>query len=30
MLPPDFQVLFAAALGVALGMILAVAGMKKK
>ncbi|NPD46832.1 MULTISPECIES: hypothetical protein [unclassified Lentimicrobium] len=30
MLPPDFQVLFAALLGIALGMILAVAGMKKK
>lgn len=29
MLPPDFQVLFAALLGIALGMILAVAGMKK-
>lgn len=29
LLPPDFQVLFAAILGVALGMILAVAGMKK-
>ncbi len=29
MLPPDFQVLFAAVLGIALGMILAVAGMKK-
>lgn len=30
LLPADFQVLFAAVLGVALGMILAVAGMKKK
>ena len=30
LLPPDFQVLFAAILGIALGMILAVAGMKKK
>lgn len=29
LLPPDFQVLFAALLGIALGMILAVAGMKK-
>jgi len=29
LLPPDFQVLFAAVLGIALGMILAVAGMKK-
>ena len=29
LLPPDFQVLFAAILGVALGAILAVAGMKK-
>lgn len=29
LLPPDFQVLFAALLGVALGMILAIAGMKK-
>lgn len=30
LLPPDFQVLFAAALGIALGVILALAGMKKK
>jgi len=30
LLPPDFQVLFAALLGIALGTILAVAGMKKE
>jgi len=30
LLPPDFQVLFAALLGIALGTILAVAGMNKK
>ena len=30
LLPPDFQVLFAAILGIALGMILAMAGMKKE
>jgi len=29
LLPPDFQVLFAALLGIALGVILSVAGMKK-
>lgn len=29
LLPPDFQVLFAALLGIALGTILAIAGMKK-
>lgn len=29
LLPPDYQVLFAALLGIALGTILAIAGMKK-
>ncbi|WP_321415721.1 Mpv17/PMP22 family protein [uncultured Desulfobacter sp.] len=30
LLPPDFQVLFAAILGIVLGIILAVAGLSKK
>ncbi|MCF6364945.1 MAG: hypothetical protein L3J35_01970 [Bacteroidales bacterium] len=30
LLPPDFQVLFAALLGIALGLILAIAGLKKQ